>query len=168
MLVQIAERPLHTSYGVFREVLFYGGQREVIALVMGELAGQERVLCRIHSSCITGHVFNSIECDCREQMAAAQARIQEAGSGVVIYLDQEGKGNGHVALMQSIPFKVLGMKQGAAYEAAGYRADARDFLPAAQVLQYLGIRSVCLMTDNPLKAKDLEAAGVSVAGLVAI
>src|SRR5215469_16620000 len=105
MIKRLAERDLKTKFGVFREILYYDGQKESMAIVMGEIANGEDVLCRIHSHCVGAHVFNSIECDCREQMAAAQSMIEQDRRGVVIWLDQEGKGNGHLALIQSIPFK---------------------------------------------------------------
>ncbi len=116
MNIRLAERELKTTFGIFTEILYYDGQAESIALVMGDVRRQENVLCRVHSECIGGHVFNSIECECAEEMAAAQSAIQQAGRGVIIYLDQEGKGNGHLALMKSIPYKKSGHSQGEAYE----------------------------------------------------
>ena len=113
---RLAERELKTKYGTWREVLYYDGQKESIALVMGEVEGARDVLCRVHSACISGHVFNSIECDCREQFEAAQREIEKAGRGVVIWLDHEGKGNGHLALILSIEHKEAGLSQSEAYE----------------------------------------------------
>ncbi|MEZ5425417.1 MAG: hypothetical protein R2747_04050 [Pyrinomonadaceae bacterium] len=162
MIYRLTERDLKTKFGVFREILFYDGQKESIALVMGAPAGKENVLCRIHSSCISAHVFNSIECQCREEMENAQQLIERAGLGVIIYLDQEGKGNGHLALMESIPYKKKGSSQSEAYQKAGFSADARSFRPAAEILARLKIRSVVLLTDNPGKAEDLRAAKINV------
>lgn len=162
MINRLAERELETAYGTFTEILYYDGQSESIALVMGDVADAENVLCRVHSACIGGHVFNSIECTCREEMAAAQAAIQKAGRGVIIYLDQEGRGNGHLALMQSIPFKKAGMSQSEAYVKAGYETDARSFRPAAEILDDLKIKSVDLLTGNPGKAEDLRRASINV------
>lgn len=153
MIARLAERELNTRFGTFTEVLYYDGQRESIALVAGEVSGAEDVLVRLHSACIGGHVFNSVECECAAEMAAAQRAIQKAGRGVIVYLDQEGKGNGHLALMQSIPFKKAGHKQGKAYELAGYRADARDYRPAAEILKDLGVGSILLLTENTDKAE---------------
>lgn len=163
MIKRLAERPLETKYGAFTEVLYYDGRNESIALVMGEVADRDNVLCRIHSSCISGHVFNSIECECGAEMAAAQRAIQAAGPGVVIYLDQEGKGNGHLALMLSIAFKQAGHSQAKAYELAGYPADSRSYRHAAGILKDLEVRSVKLLTENAGKAESLEALGVTVA-----
>lgn len=163
MNIRLADRELKTRFGTFTEILFYDGQAESIALVMGDVEGEEDVLCRIHSACIGGHVFNSVECECADEMAAAQAMIQSAGKGVIIYLDQEGKGNAHLALMKSIPFKKAGHSQAEAYKMAGFEADARSFRPAAQILNELKVGSVVLMTDNQDKAADPRAFSINVA-----
>lgn len=155
MIKRLAVRNLETRFGTFEEVLYYDGQRESIALVMGEVAGEENVLCRIHSACIGGHVFNSVECECAAEMAAAQKAIQENGSGVIIYLEQEGKGNGHLALIESMRYKQE-FGQAEAYVRAGFSADARDYRPAAEILIELGVRSVVLLTSNPEKSSELE------------
>ena len=164
MIKRLAERELATKFGTFTEILYYDGQRESIALVIGGVDGESDVLCRIHSACIGGHVFNSIECECAAEMAAAQAAIQKDGRGIIIYLDQEGKGNGHLALMQSIPFKKAGHSQGEAYELAGFKADSRNYRPAAAVIVDLGISSIVLLTENESKADDLRKMGVNISG----
>lgn len=162
MIVRLAQRELLTKYGTFNEVLYYDGQRESIALVMGDVTGKENVLCRIHSACIGGHVFNSVECECADEMASAQALIEQAGCGVIIYLDQEGKGNGHLALMKSIPFKKAGLSQSEAYIKAGFEADARSFRPAAEILADLNVNSVVLLTNNLEKAGELRRMSIDV------
>lgn len=162
MNIRLAERELKTTFGIFIEILYYDGQAESIALVKGDAKRKENVLCRIHSACIGGHVFNSVECECAEEMIAAQSAIQNAGCGVIIYLDQEGKGNGHLALMMSIPYKKAGHSQGEAYKMAGFEADARSFRPAAEILAELGISSVVLLTNNPEKAEDLKRYAITV------
>jgi GTP cyclohydrolase II len=162
MNCRLAKRELQTSFGVFTEMLYYDGLAESVALIMGDVAGQDEVLCRIHSACIGGHVFNSIECECAAEMAAAQKMIAEARRGVIIYLDQEGKGNGHLALMKSIPFKKAGHSQAEAYELAGFAADARSFRPAAEILLDLEVRSVILLTNNAAKADDLRRSAIDV------
>jgi GTP cyclohydrolase II len=158
MIVQLAERNLKTKYGNFREILYYDGQSESIALVLGQTEGAENVLCRIHSSCVSAHVFNSVECECREEMEFSQSLIREKGQGVIIYLDQEGKGNGHLALMASISHKKAGLSQSEAYKKVGFEADARSFRPAAEILAHLKVKSVVLLTNNPEKAEDLQRA----------
>jgi GTP cyclohydrolase II len=162
MIVRLIERELKTKFGVFREILYYDGVAESIALVMGDVEAQANVFCRIHSSCISAHVFNSVECECREEMATAQALIEREGKGVIIYLEQEGKGNGHLALMASIPHKKAGFKQSEAYEKAGFEADARRFRPAAEILADLKVKSVVLLTNNEGKAEDLRRASIIV------
>ena len=156
MIFRLTERDLQTKYGTFREILYYDGQAESIAIVIGDVENESDVLCRIHSSCIAAHVFNSIECDCREQMEMSQAMIQKAGKGVIIYLEQEGKGNGHLALMASIPHKKAGMKQSEAYQKVGFESDARSFRPAAEILSDLKVESVVVLTDNVGKVEDLR------------
>jgi len=155
MIVRLADRVLKTKFGVFTEVLYYDGQRESIALVMGDVGDGENVLCRIHSACIGGHVFNSVECECAAEMSAAQKAVHENGRGVIIYLDQEGKGNGHLALIESMKYK-QGFGQAEAYVRAGFSADARDYRPAAEILMELAVRSVVLLTSNPDKSSELE------------
>jgi GTP cyclohydrolase II len=161
MIVRLAERELKTRFGTFTEILYYDGQRESIAIVMADVGDQHDVLCRVHSHCIGAHVFNSVECTCREEMEAAQAMIQGEGRGVIIWLDQEGKGNGHLALIESIPFKKE-FGQAKAYEMAGYKADARSYGPAAQILSDLKVRSIVLLANSESKAKDLRSEGIEV------
>ena len=165
MIKRLAERDLKTRFGIFREILYYDGKRESIAIVMGDVSDNEDVLCRIHSHCIGAHVFNSIECDCREQMEAAQVQIQQAGRGVIIWLDQEGKGNGHLALLQNIPFKKE-FGQAEAYEKAGFKADARDYGAAVEILNDLSVKSIVLLANDLGKAEELKRNGLTVTGLL--
>lgn len=164
MVIRLAERELLTKYGTFNEVLYYDGQAESIALVMGDVNSQSDVLCRIHSHCIGAHVFNSIECTCREEMEASQALIEREGKGVIIWLDQEGKGNGHLALMESIPYKKE-FGQAEAYVKAGYVADARTYRPAAEILKDLKVRSIILLSNSSEKADDLRQVSINVTGV---
>jgi 3,4-dihydroxy 2-butanone 4-phosphate synthase/GTP cyclohydrolase II len=164
MIKRLASRELRTKFGTFTEILYYDGQKESIAIVMGDVAGGESILCRVHSHCIGAHIFSSIECTCREEMEGAQAMIEREGSGVIIWLDQEGKGNGHLALIESIPFKKE-HGQAKAYEMAGYRSDARRYTAAAQILSELGVRSIILLANSEDKANDLRKEGITVAAL---
>jgi GTP cyclohydrolase II len=91
MISRLAEGPLHTVFGTFQELLYEDGQQESIALVMGQVEEGQNVLCRVHAHCLGAHAFNSLECDCREQMALAQALIAHEGRGLIIWLDQEGR-----------------------------------------------------------------------------
>jgi 3,4-dihydroxy 2-butanone 4-phosphate synthase/GTP cyclohydrolase II len=165
MIIRLAEGTLQTRFGRFTEILYYDGQKETIALVMGDVAHRENVLCRVHSQCISGHVFNSIQCDCREQMEMAQRLIQGAGSGVIIWLDQEGRNNGHLAILQSRKLKDEGLSQTEAYVKLGYSADARSYIRAAEILSELMVQSITLMTNNPEKVSQLRRDGLVIAGI---
>lgn len=164
MIVKLTEGNLKTKYGLFQEALYYDGQKEAIALYMGDVKDAEEVLCRVHSSCIFGHYFNSTECDCQEQMDISQALIQREEKGIIILLDQEGKGNGHFALLNSVKFKREGIKQADAYEAAGFKRDARDFRAAAKILHDLKVKSITMLTNNPDKVRTLSEHGITVLG----
>ncbi|MDG1528124.1 MAG: GTP cyclohydrolase [Polaribacter sp.] len=165
MIVKLAEGTIKTKFGEFKETLFYDGQKESHALVMGTVEDKEDVLCRVHSLCVFGHHFNSIECDCREQMEISQQLIQKAGKGIVVWLNQEGKGNGHYALIKSIEHKKNGVPQAEAYEAIGFKKDARDFTVAAEILQELKVKSVRMLTNNPKKVETLTKHGIIVTGI---
>ena len=163
MIIRLGTRELKTKYGTYNEILYYDGQRESIAIVMGDVENGEDILCRVHSHCIGAHVFNSVECDCREQMAAAQALIEQVGKGIIIWLDQEGKGNGHLALIESIKYKKE-FGQATAYEKAGYAADARNYRAAAEILADLSVSSIVLLANGQDKAEDLQKASIIVSG----
>ena len=164
MVIRLAEAPLHTKFGTFLEMLYYDGQQESIAIVMGDVRQRDNVLCRLHSHCVSAHLFNSIDCDCREQMELAQALIEQQGAGVIIWLDQEGRGNGHLALLRSRALQAQGLSQTEAYVQLGYAADARQYASAAAILQDLGVTSVVLMSNSPHKTGSLQAAGITITG----
>ena len=163
--MRLAERKLKTKFGEFREILYYNGKKESIALVMGDVGNKENVLCRIHSHCIGAHIFNSIECDCREQMELAQFWVEQNGEGVIIWLDQEGKGNGHLALIKSTEYKLKGVPQADAYVAAGYEKDARSYLEAAGILRDLGVKSITLLANDEGKTDRLREESIEVTGI---
>src|ERR1044072_7798322 len=164
-MMSLAERKLKKKLGEFREILYYNGKKESIALVMGDVGNKENVLCRIHSHCIGAHIFNSIECDCREQMELAQFWVEQNGEGVIIWLDQEGKGNGHLALIKSTEYKLKGVPQADAYVAAGYEKDARSYLEAAGILRDLGVKSIALLANDEGKTDRLREESIEVAGI---
>jgi len=169
MITRLAERPLTTKYGSFTEVLYYDGLKESLAIVMGQVVDSENVLCRVHSACISAHVFNSIECDCREQMETSQELISQAGKGIIIWLDQEGRGNGHFALINSAKLATNeNITQTEAYKRLGFSEDARSFVRAAEILNDLRIKSVVLLTNNPEKAKDLVRDGIRVSNTLRV
>ena len=164
MNIRLATRELKTKFGSYTEFLYYDGQKESIALVMGDVENGENIFCRVHSHCIGAHVFNSIECTCREEMEGSQALIEREGRGIVIWLDQEGKGNGHLALMESIPYKKE-FGQAEAYVKAGYSPDARSYRPAADILKDLKVRSIILLSNSSEKADDLRQVSITVTGV---
>jgi GTP cyclohydrolase II len=164
MITRLAEGPWHTVFGTCRELLSDDGHRESIALVMGQVEQGQEVLCRVHAHCLGAHAFNSLECDCREQMALAQSLIAREGRGLIIWLDQEGRGHGHLALLRSRALQVQGWSQPEVYLRLGYAADARDYTGAAAILRDLGVRSITLLTNNPQKVEHLQAAGIPIAG----
>ena len=166
VITRIAEGQLNTRFGVFTEYLYYDGQKESIAIVVGDIQGHEDVLCRIHSHCISAHIFNSIECDCREQMEMAQDKISTAGRGIIIWLDQEGRNNGHYALLKSSALRRKGRSQTEAYVELGFEADNRRFTTASKILRDLGVCSIQLMTNNPSKIEGLVSEGVPITGTV--
>ena len=165
MIIRMAERSLRTRSGDWQEILYYRGQREIIALVHGEVRGKAKVPCRVHSSCLSAHVLDSVECDCREQMAISQRYIADTGYGLIILLDQDGKGNGHLALMLSARMaSEKSISQDEAYRQLGFEPDARNYVEAVEVLTELGVSSIELLTNNPDKEQLLRKAGISVVG----
>ena len=164
MIIRLAEGPLHTLFGTFRELLYDDGHQESIALVMGPVEQGQEIFCRVHSQCLAAHVFNSLDCDCREQMALAQALIEQQGCGLIIWLNQEGRGHGHLALMRSRALQAQGWSQTEAYRRLGYTADARQYTRAAEILRDLEVHSIRLLTNSPQKVEDLRAAGILISG----
>jgi GTP cyclohydrolase II len=164
MIIRLAEGPLHTLFGMFRELLYDDGHQESIALVMGQVEQGQDIFCRVHSQCLAAHVFNSLECDCREQMALAQSVIAEHGCGLIIWLDQEGRGHGHLALMRSRVLQAQGWSQTEAYRRLGYAADAHQYTSAAEILRDLRVDSITLLTNSPQKVEGLQAAGIHISG----
>lgn len=139
------------------------GGLEHLALVIGRPNPDEPVLSRIHSECFTGDLLGSLRCDCGDQLRGAIAEIARAGSGVLLYLAQEGRGIGLVNKLRAYTLQDQGFDTVEANEQLGYDADERVYLPAAQMLRDLGFSSVRLMTNNPEKVSQLAACGVDVA-----
>lgn len=162
MIVRLVEGYLRTKFGTFLEILYYDGQKESIALVMGNVENAENVLCRVHSQCISSHIFNSIECDCREQMEMAQFLIQQESRGIVVWLDQEGRGHGHLALLSSARLREEGHSQTDAYISLGYNQDARNYRRATEILEDLKVASITLLTNNPHKVDSLMKDGIKI------
>ncbi len=138
-----------------------------IALVVGEVAGAEDVLVRVHSECLTGDVFHSLRCDCGDQLAEALRRVQAEGRGVVLYLvGHEGRGIGLANKLMAYKLQEEGADTVEANEALGFPADLRDYGIGAQILADLGLSSVRLLTNNPKKLVGLEGYGLHVSAVV--
>lgn len=163
----VTEARIPTGLGTFRLLLFElageeAGAQDHLAMVMGDVAGGEGVLARVHSACFTGEVLGSRRCDCGEQLDAALGRVAAEGRGVVLYLDQEGRGIGLREKLRAYNLQDEGLDTVEANLALGHGADERDYSVAAVMLRHLGVRSVRLMTNNPAKIDSLESLGVPV------
>jgi GTP cyclohydrolase II len=134
---------------------------EAVALVMGEVHSGSP-LVRIHSQCLTGDVFGSLRCDCRQQLEMALAMIASEGAGVLIYEQQEGRGIGLMAKLQAYALQDSGLDTVEANERLGFKADQREFLMPVEILKALDIRRVRLLSNNPDKVAALERAGIQV------
>lgn len=134
---------------------------EAVALVMGDVHSAPP-LVRVHSQCLTGDVFHSLRCDCRQQLEMALAMISELGAGILIYEQQEGRGIGLMAKLQAYELQDAGLDTVEANERLGFKADHRDFALPGQMLKALGVNQVRLLSNNPDKVEALERAGVEV------
>ena len=134
---------------------------EMVALVMGDVSSQPPIV-RIHSQCLTGDVFGSLRCDCRLQLELALRTIADAGAGILLYEQQEGRGIGLMPKLQAYALQDKGLDTVEANEQLGFKADCRVFELPAEVLKLMGISQVRLMTNNPDKVAALEAAGIRV------
>jgi GTP cyclohydrolase II len=164
---KVAEADFPTRWGHFRILGFEGEADErgkvetAVALVIGDYANATP-LVRIHSQCLTGDVFGSLRCDCRQQLEMALSMIAEAGTGVLVYEQQEGRGIGLMAKLQAYELQDRGLDTVEANEKLGFKADHREFALPAEVLKSLGIKQVRLLSNNPDKVAALERAGVRV------
>ena len=167
MVRKLASAEFPTRWGNFQILGFEGGedaaarQESAVALVMGDVHSSPP-LVRIHSQCLTGDVFGSLRCDCRQQLEMALAMIAKEGAGVLLYEQQEGRGIGLMAKLQAYALQDAGLDTVEANERLGFKADHREFALPAEVLKSLGIREVRLLSNNPDKVAALENAGVRV------
>lgn len=154
---------LPTLFGEFSVFAFSdGGCEEHLALVKGEVSGGENILARVHSQCLTGDTLGSLKCDCRQQFEESLKRINGEGSGVLVYLRQEGRGIGLANKIKAYSLQEQGLDTVEANEQLGFEKDARSYEAAAEIFRLLGVKSVRLLTNNPDKINGLNENGISV------
>lgn len=158
------EADLPTEHGRFRIIPFRqkSNGAEHVVLIKGELNADEAVLVRVHSSCMTGDIFGSMRCDCGEQLHKAMRLIEQEGKGVVLYLNQEGRGIGLMDKIHAYKLQEEGMDTVEANLKLCHQADERDYGVGAQILRQIGVTKMRLMTNNPVKRVGLEAYGLEV------
>lgn len=174
IIKKAADAEFPTRWGTFRILGFQGARSEaapgcemapkaedLVALVMGDIHTAPP-LVRIHSQCLTGDVFGSLRCDCRQQLEMALKKIAEEGAGILLYEQQEGRGIGIMAKLKAYELQDQGLDTVEANEKLGFAADCRDYDLAAGALNLLGVSRVRLMTNNPDKVAAMEAAGIAV------
>ena len=164
LIQRVACARIPTAEGEFQLCLYRSSRdgKEHLALIMGDIAGSQNLLVRVHSECFTGDVLGSRRCDCGEQLHLAMRKIAEEGRGAVLYLRQEGRGIGLGEKLRAYNLQDQGYDTVDANLMLGHGADERDYSIAALILEDLGVRSVRLMTNNPAKIESLQALGIPV------
>ena len=168
LVTKVAEAELPSEHGIFR---IHGYESMIdhethLALVCGDIGDGEDVLVRVHSKCLTGDVFHSARCDCGMQLEAALQQISRAGRGVLLYLNQEGRGIGLANKLRAYALQDQGLDTVEANERLGFKADQRDYGIGAQILRSIGVRSMRLLTNNPRKFVGLQGYGLSVSSTI--